>query len=349
VYRYFILLFFLLPALFAAQPDSTQLRVGVVESTPYAMRDDQGNWTGLAISLWRRVAERAGVTYRFEPVTGIDSLLPLVGRRVDVLLEAPVTANGVGEVDYLFPYHQSTLAVARPQRGDIWRVAKNLLSVQFLKIILSLSVLLIIVGTLVYFLERRDNGEQFGGERTLAQGIGSGFWWAGVTLTTIGYGDKAPTTLGGRIVAMLWMLTALAITASLTAAVVSALNQGNAISFPEDLQDHVIGTTAETSAARYLEREELDVHSFPDASAGLRALQKGDIDYFVDNETAIRYALRQNNSLAASVQPTEERPQAYAIAVERGSPLRDSLSAATISVVLSQSWLRTLDEFGGRR
>ncbi len=310
------------------------------------MRDEQGNWTGLAIQLWRQVAEREQLTYELLPLEARDSLLPLVGRRVDVLLQAPVTANGTKEVSYLQPYHDTALAVAKPKRNTILKVAKNLFSLQFLWIVLYLSGLLIIVGTLIYFLERKRNEEQFGGERSLAEGIGSGFWWAGVTLTTIGYGDKAPKTLGGRIVAMLWMLTALALTASLTAAVVSALDKGSTVSFPDDLRSKKVGATAHSQAAEYLEDQGIAFDPFDKLPAGLQRLNAGELDYYVDNNSAITFALSSDESLAADVQPTDTRPQALAIAVEKDSPYRERLDAAVIQVTLSESWRKVLKEFG---
>ena len=44
-----------------------------------------------------------------------------------------------------------------------------------------------------------------------------GFWWAWVTMTTVGYGDLVPTTLEGRIVGMLLILVGIAIFSMLTA------------------------------------------------------------------------------------------------------------------------------------
>ena len=37
------------------------------------------------------------------------------------------------------------------------------------------------------------------------QGAGDALWWAFVTVTTVGYGDKYPVTHGGRIIAAIAM------------------------------------------------------------------------------------------------------------------------------------------------
>ena len=59
--------------------------------------------------------------------------------------------------------------------------------------------------------------------------IGSGLWWAVQTVTTVGYGDNVPTSLAGRLVAVLVMLLGIGfltvITASITSTFVTRLRR----------------------------------------------------------------------------------------------------------------------------
>jgi len=51
--------------------------------------------------------------------------------------------------------------------------------------------------------------------------IGDAFWWAYVTITTVGYGDKFPVTVGGRIVAMALMTAGVGLFGAFTGFVAS--------------------------------------------------------------------------------------------------------------------------------
>ena len=51
--------------------------------------------------------------------------------------------------------------------------------------------------------------------------FGDGLWWAVTTVTTVGYGDRFPTTTEGRILAVMLMLVGISLVGVVTASVAS--------------------------------------------------------------------------------------------------------------------------------
>ena len=68
-----------------------------------------------------------------------------------------------------------------------------------------LTVLIIIFGGIgVYLAEYKHPGSNI-------TNLGDAFWWAIVTITTVGYGEYFPLTLIGRVIAVLVMLSGIGI------------------------------------------------------------------------------------------------------------------------------------------
>ena len=49
--------------------------------------------------------------------------------------------------------------------------------------------------------------------------FGDGLWWAVTTVTTVGYGDRYPTTTEGRFLAVLLMIMGISLVGVITASV----------------------------------------------------------------------------------------------------------------------------------
>jgi voltage-gated potassium channel len=65
--------------------------------------------------------------------------------------------------------------------------------------VLTVLMLIIVIAALMFTFEHTAQPEAFGS-------IGQSIWWSVVTLTTVGYGDVTPITVGGRILASVIML-----------------------------------------------------------------------------------------------------------------------------------------------
>ena len=72
---------------------------------------------------------------------------------------------------------------------------------------------------------------------TNIHGFADALWWAVVTVTTVGYGDKYPVTGVGRGVAVVLMLVGIGLIGILTATVASFFVQENADDQSADLKD----------------------------------------------------------------------------------------------------------------
>lgn len=71
----------------------------------------------------------------------------------------------------------------------------------------SVTIMLLYLSAVgIYYFENEAQPEQF-------KSIFHSFWWAVVTLTTVGYGDVYPVTLGGRVFTFLMLMVGLGIVA----------------------------------------------------------------------------------------------------------------------------------------
>ena len=100
--------------------------------------------------------------------------------------------------------------------GHTMQIALRSSRLKIIVFILSVSLVVIILGTLMYIVEGQQNG---------FDNIPKSIYWAVVTLTTVGYGDVVPITTLGKTVAVFIMLLGYAIIAVPTGIVSSEMSK----------------------------------------------------------------------------------------------------------------------------
>lgn len=332
------------PAVTTDQP----LIVGLSPVPPLVIQsgsaDGESDWDGIGVQLWRELAYELDLDYEWQEVQPNAAIAQLESGSLDVVLTT-ATAPREQQVDFTQSYFATTLGIATQRRQQVWNVVKAVLSPQFLRICLWLSLILVIVGLICWFFERRSNEDMF--HKSPRKGIWDGFWWAGVTMTTIGYGDKAPKTVGGRILALVWMLVAMGITASLTASITSVLvlDQGIQPLRVQQLKTMQVGSIANTAAANYLEQEQIQFQAVSTPEAGLSAVDEGQIDAFVYSTTPLRTLNQDDFQQRLQIDDTGIQVSQYTFALPDNSPLREPLNRQILQELSEPGWQAMLQRY----
>jgi ABC-type amino acid transport substrate-binding protein len=335
----------LIVSLLPASPARAEtLVVGTKTSPPFAMVDERtGEWSGISIDLWERIALDLGYQTEYRDMPLEDLLDGVAAGDLDVAVAAlTVTADRERAADFSHPYFQSHLAIAVPavQQTELGSVMSALMSPAFLSALGVLLLLLAGIGLLMWLAERRANADEFGG--TSLEGLGSGFWWSAVTMTTVGYGDKAPRTLPGRLIGLVWMFTSIIIIAGITGAMASAFTVTSlrtAIAGPGDLPGLRVGTIGGSTSESYLESvgaRPVDHDSLTDA---LAALADNRLDAVVYDAPVLEYAIGDGYAGDVQILPAEFNKENYAIAVTQGDRERlERINLALLEALSAPEW-----------
>ena len=324
------------------QAGARELVVGTKEAPPFAIKDEQGNWSGISIDLWRQVADRLKLRYRFVDVVSVTSLLEnLESGNFDIAVAAiTITPARQQQVDFSTPYfHTGTGVAVQANRITSWGpVIRSIGSFSFLQAAMVLLGLAFLAGALIWLFERRVN-EGFGGG--MARGISSGVWWSTNTMTQRASGGTAPATLPGRIVAIVWMVVSVIAIAVFTAGITSALTTKRlhgAVNTLADLSAVRVGVVRGTSTEDALSRMRIKYRTVVSPKDGFEALQDGTIDALVYDRPILAWIIRQDGSSSVELTDVTFEPQSYAIALRNDSALRRPINVALLEAEESDWW-----------
>ena len=342
-------------ALAAERRPTAPLRVAVYDVPPYGTVGSDGALSGLSVDLWRRVAEELEWEYRLTPVSQMETILSgLEQGRFDAAIGAiTITPEREARIDFSYPTHRSGVAVALPKEtGPLAAIVSYVtVAADLGALIVGILALLLLLGVVIWLIERPGRSGKPPPEDSVVT-LRDGLYWAVVTMTTVGYGDKTPKTPLGRLVAVVWMLSSVALVSLLSASLVSRLTaervENSSIRAESDLTGKKLAAVAQSSGAEYLDELHLKYEKYDNLAEALSSLANGQSNAVVNSVGALQYLVAARFAQVIRVPRVLLAPAFMAIALPDNSPLKKPIDRALIKITASPEWKSVEELYFGR-
>ena len=351
--RAFLILVLLATAGPAAPAQPARLKVGIFDRPPFAMRDEGGQWTGLAVELWETIAVQLGLSYEYVETPLAEMIEKLHAGQLDLAVgEIGVSADRERLVDFTQPYLLSRAAVAIPRESWIStsrHILKGITHQGLVPVIAVMMGMLFLFSLLLWMIEKRIHQGHFGGRPI--HGFGSALWFGAVTMTTVGYGDKTPQSALGRLIAFVWMFLGILLVSAFTGSVASSLTLAelhSSITHVGDLGHFRNGVVAGSQSERLLDEAGIPSKKFPGSKEGLRALNDGDVTALASEETTLRYNVNRDYSDRLRVVLLPVSRLHFAIATRPGLPEFEAINVQVIATTDGPEWRRRVEGWLGK-
>ena len=314
--------------------------VGVTDSPPFCSQYD-GKWIGLSIELLKNICETESIAYTIKDYTIEELLVALEKGEVAMAAAAlDVTADRAETVRFSHAFHHAGYGVAiNESKTKHWATVKRFFSSSFFLAVGFLGSLLLAMGLVIAFVERKQKDSDFGG--TIAHGIGSGLWWSAVTMSTVGYGDKSPRTVGGRTVATVWIFLSMIVVSGFTGVIASSLtvnSMKNSVTVLDDLRHMDVATVHKSTANEYLTKRGVHSAGFETLELAIASVQEGKYDAVVHDAPILRHMLARQRASDVVLTEMSFGSLAYAFGFPVDSYLARPLNVELLAQIESDQW-----------
>lgn len=321
------------------QPTGAKIRVVTRNLEPFSF-EKSGRRAGFAAELWDQVSREAGLSYDITVVNSAQEIIDaLKNKTADVGVGAlSVTSQREAIIDFSQPFYESGLQVlvsggSSSFMSNILPMLANLFNLQLIGMFALLMGTMFLISYLVWCYEHKVNPDQWPAER--GKGLWESFWWTISTLLVGGADNKGPVGVGGRIIAIVWMLLSIVLVSLLTASFTTTLTintlKGD-INGPSDLPGRKVATVKGSTAETWLVAKGAKVVPQASVAECIASLSDNKVDAVVYDAPVLQYeATKLNDEKLQMVGPVFER-QNYAFALQQDSPLRERLNQIILTL-----------------
>ncbi|NVK29006.1 MAG: transporter substrate-binding domain-containing protein [Flavobacteriia bacterium] len=323
------------------------IRIGVKHAPPFVAVDESGVH-GPIVDFWERIDREHYWKSEFIEYESVDEILTAIASgEIDMSVNpVTVTPQRLSEVHFTQPFYITDTAVVQQRSNRYVLFIRSIFTWKFISGIFGLGIIILIFGFIIWVIERRRNHEF----RKGIKGIGDGFWWSAVTMTTVGYGDKAPKTGVGRAIAFIWMITAVVGISGLTAGIASSLTAQHfetEIKSVRDLKSYRVVTVKNTSTSDYLTSFGVPFVGASSVVEALEILKEGEADYVIYDRVLVNYAIAEmTHGDELEVLKSGIRTDYYSFPINKQLNIIDRVNLSLVRNLNGMDWIAIREFYG---
>ena len=279
---------------------AAEIKIAIKQFPPFVFKDEL---KGFCIDMANIICGKHNLTPTFVRYKSVPELLSAVETgECDIGFSGiTITAEREKRVDFSQPFFDSGLMIAvltEPvsQAAFIIKVLLKVIGLSLLVFLIGLSV----VAHCIWFLEK-DDADRRSFAKPYRLGIMEAYWWAVVTMTTVGYGDKVPKKISGRVIAALWMIISIIWFAGFTATLSSALTvdriQHGEIRGLADLNTRRVAVIKGTTSEEFIRYYNVKAHLTESLDDLIARLKTEAVDAIVYDAPALMHIAKNDRSI----------------------------------------------------
>ena len=318
------------------------VRVGISPFSPFVILSDDDEPQGISIDLWRALADRIEMDFEFVVCKGVaDKLGRLHHGEIDIAIGGiTITEEREELYDFSHPLFHSGLDILIPfdARPALTTLFASLFKGGKIIFFAGLLTLVIIAGHIIWLVERSNGRRTTSFSEHYAKGVWEGMYWALVTASTVGYGDKVPRTWTGRVLTCVIILLFLPLFGYFIAQLSSDITLYSIrtdIRGAEDLAGKHIGVVSGTTSYETMKRHGIYLNVFDRIEDAYEAIDEGRIDAVVYDAPSLLFYANGDGRGRVKVVGKPFAPQDYGVALKAGSPHRETINRNILALIES--------------
>lgn len=341
VFKKIVLFWFYIFISVSVYASAPTLNIIATAFSPFVIEQGE-NIEGFSIDLLQRISEISDFKYTVKIEKSIPNMYETMGEnKADLAVGGfPLTHKYEHLIDYTYPIFKSGSVILSLKKkkthyfgGYVGDFLGALFSEDVVKGVFILLFLLFLSANIVWFAERKNNPKMF--PKNYLEGIWESFWWSSVTITTVGYGDKTPRSLIGRLCALVWMFAGIFVISYFTATISSSQTVDkltNKFNTPQDIIGKQVGTVKGNTVTGYLKSIGVRVFEFNTIDKCYIALKKQLVTAVVFDAPVLKYYVKRDSKDQFALGNAIFKDRYYGFVVPEDSPYKDQINYAIIKL-----------------